>query len=153
MSPVPSEVDKVSLALLIWIVGVNDKLESASVPQPHRREMADVTRCEATDAEIFGEHHDGRVVQTEAKVGVSPVNLHRSREPVDRRRRIRERRTREVVHESIHRLPLVTKEVVDFRQHQSGNVSSSRSVDGLPEALVIGRAFHEVVEQGAGIAN
>jgi hypothetical protein len=138
---------------LIWIVGVNDKLESASVPQPHRREMADVTRCDATDAEILSEDYDRRVDQTEAKVGVLAINRHGPRKLVDRRRRIRERPAREVVHESIHRLPLVTKEVVDFRQHESGNVSSSRSVDGLPEALVIRRVFHEVVEQGAGIAD
>jgi hypothetical protein len=138
---------------LVRIVRVNDKLKCASVAQPHSREVPHVACREPTDTEIFSEHDDRRIDQAETKVCVSRVNLHRSRELIDRRRCVRERPAREIVHESVHCRPLVAKEVVDFGQHQAGNVSSSRSVDGLPEALVIARALHEVVEQGAGIAD
>jgi hypothetical protein len=132
---------------------VNDKLEGASIPKPHSGEVPDVARREAADAEIFSEHHDRRVDQAEAEVAVSHVNVHSSRELIDSRRSVRERAAGEIVHERVHRRSLVAEKVVDFRQHQPRNISSSRSVDDLPEAAVIGRALHEVVEQCTGVAD
>ena len=82
---------------------MNDELEWGTIPQPHSREVPDIARRETTNAEVFGEHHNRRVDQTEAKVAVFLVNLHGSRELIDRRRRVRKRSTREVVHEGIHR--------------------------------------------------
>ncbi len=117
------------------------------------RKMPDISSCEATDAEMFSERHHGCIDEAQAEIAVAPVNLHRPRELIERRRRVGKCPTREVVHERVHRRPLVSKEVVDFRQHQTRNVASPRSVDGMSKALMVRRAFDDVVEQRAGIAD
>lgn len=111
----PTKCDSPRGDLLIRIVWMNNEFECAAVPQPHGREVPDISRRETTDTEVFCKHHDRRVNQAEAKVAVSPVYFHGSRELIDRRRRIRERPAREIVHESVHCWPLAAKEVVDFR--------------------------------------
>ena len=45
---------------------MNDELECASVAQPHGREVPDVSRRQAMNAEIFSEHHDRRVNEAQA---------------------------------------------------------------------------------------
>jgi hypothetical protein len=125
---------------------MDDQVKRSAVAKPDGREVADISRREATDAQIFSEHDHGRVDEAEAKVAVSPVNCDGARELIDGRRRIRERPAREIVDENGHRRPLFTKEVVDFGQHQSRHISSSSSVDGLAKALVIGGALYELVE-------
>ena len=132
---------------------MNDQVEGAAVAKSDGREVADISRRETTNAKIFGEHHDRRVDETEAKVAVSPVNCHGPCELIDSRRRVSERPAREIVHESVHGRPLVAKEVVNFRQHQPRNVSRACSVDRLSETVVIACPLHEVVEQRAGIAD
>ena len=139
--------------LAIGIVGVNDELERASVAQPNGREVPNVSRRQATNAEIFSEHHDRRVDEAQAKVVVSPVNVHRAGELIERRCCVRERTTRKIIHERLHRRPLVTKEIIDLRQHQPWNVPRPRSIDGAPEVLMIWHVFDEVVEERAGIAD
>ena len=62
---------------------MHDGLERASVEQPHGGEVANVSRRKATNAEIFREHDDRRVDEAQAKIVVSPVNIHRSGELID----------------------------------------------------------------------
>jgi len=59
------------------------------------------------------------------------INFHRPRKLIQRRWCIGERATRNVLHEDSHRRPLITQEVVEFRQHQTGNVASAGAVDGV----------------------
>jgi len=49
--------------------------------------------------------------------------------------------------------PLVAKKVVDFSEHESGNVAGAGWVDGVAKQLVIWRALDEIVEQRTGVAN
>ena len=146
-------VTMVAYGLLIRIARMDDEVEGTAVTKPHGRKVADISRRESTDAKIFSEHDNRRVDKAEAKVVVSPVNFHSSRELIDRWRRIRERPAREVIHERIHRRPLAAQEIVKFCQHQSRNVPSACTIDRSSEPMVIRRALHKVVEQRAGIAD
>ena len=132
---------------------MNDQLEGAPVAQPDGREVADISCREATDAEIFSERHKGGIDEAQAEMAVAPVNLHGPRELIERRRGVGKCPTREVVHERVHRRPLVAKEVIDFRQDQTRNVSRPRPVDSESKTLMVRRAFDDVVEQRAGIAD
>src|SRR5688572_16768465 len=100
-----------SKGLAIGIVRMNDELERASVAQPDGRKVPDVSSRKPTNAEMFSEHHDRCVNEAQAKVAVSAVNIHRTCELIDRRWRVRECSTREIIHERLHRRPLVTKKV------------------------------------------
>jgi hypothetical protein len=51
---------------------VNDQLERATVAQPNCREVPDISGREATDAEIFGERHNGCINQAEAEIAIAP---------------------------------------------------------------------------------
>jgi hypothetical protein len=64
--------------LPIGIVGVNDELEGASVCQSHGREVPNVSRCEPADAEIFSQHDDSRVDETQAEIFVLTIDVHRA---------------------------------------------------------------------------
>ena len=54
---------------------MNDQLERAFVTQPDRREVPDISCCEASDAQVFGKHYNGRIDQAEAEVTVAAVDL------------------------------------------------------------------------------
>ena len=54
---------------------MNDKLECGSVAQPHSREVSNVSRREATNAEIFSERHDRRVLTCILEFSVSAEGL------------------------------------------------------------------------------
>ena len=62
---------------------MHDELERASVEQPHDGEVPNVSRRKAANAEIFREHDDRRIDEAQAKIVISPVDIHRSGELID----------------------------------------------------------------------
>ena len=62
---------------------MNDEFERASVEQPHGGEVPNVSRRQAANAEIFSEHDDGRIDEAQAKIVISPVDIHRSSELIE----------------------------------------------------------------------
>jgi len=73
------------------------------------RRVSPIDRCPATRP-----RHDRCVDEAQTEVGKAPVDFHGARELPECRRRIREGATREILHEQLHPLALVAKEVVDF---------------------------------------
>ena len=127
--------------------------ERAAVAQPDGAKMADVPRGDPPDAEIFCERDDRTVHEAESKIREAAVDLHRASELIERRRRVCERPTREIVHERLHATPLVAKEVIDLGQNQGRDVPGARSVDLFPKAPMIRRALDEVVDEGTSVAD
>jgi hypothetical protein len=131
---------------------MNDQVEGAAVAESNRSEVANIAGCQATDTEPLGERHDRRVHQAEAEIGEASVDFHRARELTDRRWRVGEGALSEILHEQLHRPTLVTQEVVDLGEHQTGNVSSTGLVNDLAKLLVVGRALDHIVEESASVA-
>jgi hypothetical protein len=70
-------------ALAIGILGMHDELERASVEQPYGGEVPNVSGRKTANAEIFREHDDRRIDEAQAKIVISPVDIHRSSELID----------------------------------------------------------------------
>ncbi len=132
--------------LFIRISGMHDQFERPAVAQPDRREVSDVSCGEATDAEILRERYDRCVDETQAEIGISPINLHGPRKLIEPRRGVRECPRRQVLHEHVHGRSLIAQEVIDFRQHQTRNIPGPGSVDGLPKSLMIACGLDDVLE-------
>jgi hypothetical protein len=131
---------------------MNDQVEGAAVAESNRSEVANIAGCQAPDTEPLGERHDRGVHQAEAEIGEAFVDFHRARELTDRRWRVGEGAPSEILHEQLHRSTLVTQEVVDFGEDQTGNVSSTGLVNDLAKLLVVGRALDHIVEESASVA-
>jgi hypothetical protein len=59
----------------------------------------------------------------------------------------------DVLYEGLHRLALVTKEVIDFGEYESRNVTGPSFVNGIAKQPMIGRILDEVLEQSISIAD
>jgi len=114
--------------------------------------MAQVSRCDAADADRVGEGHNGSIHQAKAEVSVQSVDFHGSEGLLACRWGVGERAPREMVHEHVHGPPFSTQEVVKFSQNQSGNVARAGSVNGATKRSVVGRALDEIVKQRARVA-
>jgi hypothetical protein len=112
---------------------MHNKRERLTVTEANSAEVADVARGEATDTEQLGERHDRRVNQPQAEIGKESVHFHRARELTSGWRRIRKSSATEILHEHLHCLTLVAKEVVELGEHESRNVTSAGVVDRVSE--------------------
>lgn len=122
---------------LIGIRRVNHQLERATVTESYGREMTHVSRGQPTNPERFGEGHDGSIDESQAEVGKASIHFHRTRQLPDRRWRIGESASGEILHERVHRRPVGAKEIIHFGENESRNVASARPIDGAPKEPVV----------------
>jgi hypothetical protein len=108
--------------------------------------MPDITCSNSAEAKVFCEYNDRRVDKTEAKVEVFPVDLHRSRQLIKPRSCVRECASCQITHKRLHRRPLATQKVIDFRQHQTWNIARSSPIDGVAKEAVIGCIPDKIVD-------
>ena len=99
---------------------MNDQLEGAAVAQSNGREVTHVARRQPANTERFGERHNRAIDEAKTKIPEASVHIHRARQLTDGWRRVGERASGEILHEPLHRLALVAKEVVDLGEHQPG---------------------------------
>jgi len=132
---------------------LNHELEPTAIMESDRSEVTRVARRQSTNAQRLGQRHHRCVDEAQTEVAEAPVNFHGTRELPQRRRRIREGATGEILHERLHRLALIPKEVVDLGEHEAWNVSRTRLVDGVAKASVVWRAVNEVVDKRPGVTD
>ena len=70
---------------------------------------------------------DSASATTDSFDGAPPVDFLAARELPECRRRIREGATREILHEQLHPLALVAKEVVHFGENKAGKRTRVRA--------------------------
>lgn len=131
---------------------MHDQLEPAAASEPNGCEVAHVTCREPMDAERLGQRHNRCVDEAEAEIREASVHGHRTRQLAERRGRVGEGTSGEILHERLHRRALVAKEVVDLGEDETRNVTGARPVDGVAKELVVWRALDEVVDERAGVA-
>lgn len=132
---------------------MNHQFKRASVTQSNGREVTQIARGQTTNAERLGERHDRTIDEAKAETPEASVHIHRTRELTDGWRRVRERAASEILHEHPHRPTLVTKTVVDLREHKTGNVPGACLVDGVAKQKVVWCALDEIVDKRPGIAD
>lgn len=132
---------------------MNHQFERPAVAEPNRREVTHIARRETPDAKRLGERHYRGVDEAKAEFREATVNSHRPGQLTDCWRRVSEGAAREILHERLHRRPLVTKEVVDLGEYQSRNVASPGLVNGVAEEPVVWCALDEVIDQRTRIAD
>jgi hypothetical protein len=93
---------------------MNDEIEGTTVTESNSSEVTHVACRQSSNAQRLGQSHDRGVDNAQAEVGKTPVDFHGARELPECRRRIREGATREILHEQLHPLALVAKEVGNF---------------------------------------
>jgi hypothetical protein len=71
----------------------------------------------------------------------------------DRRWRVGECASSQILHEHLHRPALVAKEVVDLGEHEAGDVAGACLIDGLAKQLVVRGTLDEIVDECPGVAN
>jgi hypothetical protein len=130
----------------VGIRGKNDEVERATIRESDSCEMTHVTCRQTPDAERLGERNNRTVHKAKTEVSVAPIDLHRPRELIQRRRYVGERAACDVPHEASHRFSLVTKEIIDFGEYESRNVTGPSRVDGMAKQPMIGRIRDQVVE-------
>src|SRR5580704_18892223 len=120
---------------------MNHEVERATVPEPNGREMTHIARRQTTDVERLGKRDNGPVYKAETKIGIAPIDLQSAGELIQCRRRVRERTTSDVPHEGAHRAALVTKEIINFGQHERRDKASPGTFDGIAKQPMIRRIY------------
>lgn len=132
---------------------MHDQLEPSATSESNGGEVMHVARREPMDAKRLGQRHHRCVDEAQTEIREASVHLHRPRELAEGRRRLREGAASEILHEGLHRLALVAKEVVDLREDETRHISGARLVDGLAKEGVVWRALDEIVDERPGIAD
>jgi len=132
---------------------MDDEVERAAVTQSDGDKVTQVARRQTTDAERLGERYDRTIDEAQAEIGEALIHFHRTGELTERRRRVGEGASSEILHEHLHRAALVAKEIIDFGKHETGNVASACLVNGVAKQAVVWRALDEIIEQRAGVAD
>ncbi len=132
---------------------MHNQLEPAATGESNGSEVAHVARREPVDTKRLGQRHDRTIDEAQTEIRESPVHFHRTCELADCRRRVGEGAANEILHEHVHRLALVAKEVVNFGKDETGDIAGTRLVDGGTKEPVVWRAFDEIVDERPGVAN
>jgi len=132
---------------------MHHQLEATATRESNGGEVTHVAGREPADVDRFRQGDDGGIDEAQAKIREAPVHLHRACELTSRRWRVREGTCGEIPHERMHRGTLVPQEVVDFREHETGDVARASPVDGAAEQLVVGRGLDEVLDERPGVAD
>lgn len=132
---------------------MNDQLERAAIAESNGCEVTHVACCQTTNAQRLGEGYDRTIDETDAKVCEASIHIHRTRKITDRRWRVGERASSQILHEHPHPPALVAKEVVDLGEHETWDVPAACLIDGLAKQLVVRGALDEIVDECPGIAN
>lgn len=101
---------------------MNHQFERPPISESNGREVAQIARGQTPDAEPLGKRHDRTIDQVQTEICEPPIHVHRARELVHGRGRIRKSATREVLHQDPHGPALITQKICDFSEHQARNV-------------------------------
>jgi len=130
----------------------HDELQRATTPESDRGEVANVSRCNTRHVEFLRECYHAGIDEAQSEVGIESIDFHRPRKLRVRRRRIEECTSSDVVDQRTHGSTLVSQEIIELGEHQSGNVTSPGGIDCAPERDVVGRRGDQIVEESSGIA-
>ena len=131
---------------------MNDEIERTTITESDSGEVPHVACRQSTDAQRLGQRHHRSVDEAQIEVGKAAVDFHGARELSECRRRIREGTTREILHEQLHPLALVAKDVVDLGKDQTGNVARASSINGMAKQRVVRCALDKIVDERPGVA-
>jgi hypothetical protein len=115
-----------------------------TVTESNNGEVTHVPWRQSTDAQRLGQRHHRCVDEAQPEVDKAPVDFHGAGEMPECRRCICEGATREILHEQLHPLALVAKEVVNFGQHETGDVAGPCLVNGLAKQPVVRCALDQI---------
>jgi len=130
-----------------------DQFERATIGKSNGGEVTHVAGRDSIDAERFGQGDDRGVDEAEAEIHEASVDVHRTRELADRRRRVGEGAAREILHERLHRRALAAKEVIDLGEDETRNVTGPRLVDSVAKEPMVWCALDEIVDERPGVAD